>query len=388
MGARFSHWCCGLRGVLKAAAACSFAALALGVAQAQEIVTDLAGRSVRTPAKVERILLGEGRLLPLLAILERDDVMRRLVGLPADFEKLDPAGYAQYAQRFPALDQVPRTGRTTGESFSVEKAIALQPDLAIFGLGGHGPSPKDREALARLHAAGVSVVFIDIRQEPLQNTVPSVELLGKVLGRTRQAAEFVGVYRTEMARVTDRLARAKPRWPSVFLENRVGMSEECCDTMTNGLMGRLVEAAGGRNIASSLVPGAFGTLSLEYLLSHPPEVYIGTAIGSAQSVARTPNLVVLGAGVPVGVAQASLVRATQRQGIKHLATFKTPRVHGIWHHFYTSPLHVAAVQAMAQWLHPQLFADLNPQATLQMLYQRFQPIPFNGQYWVSLEAAR
>lgn len=356
-------------------------------AVAQEVVTDLAGRSVRAPARVERILLGEGRLVPLLSVLERGDPLRRLVGMSADFEKLDPAGYAQYAKRFPAIGQIPRTGRTTGDSFSVEKAIALKPDLAIFGLGGHGPSPKDRETLARLNAAGVAVVFIDIRLEPLRNTLPSVEVLGKVLGRRVEAAEFMGVYQTQMTRVTQRLARAKPRPPSVFLENRVGMNEECCDTMANGMLGHVLDAAGGRNIASSMVPGAFGTLSLEYLLSHPPEVYIGTAIGASDSVARTPNLIVLGAGVDVRTARDSLVRATQRRGIAHLPTFKQGRVHGIWHHFYTSPFNVVAVQAMAKWLHPALFADLDPQATLQMLYQRFQPVPLDGVYWVSLEAA-
>lgn len=362
-----------------------WAALWVQGAWAQAVVTDLAGRSVRAPARVERILLGEGRMLPLLAVLERDAVMRRLVGMPADFEKLDPAGYAQYLQRFPELALVPRTGRTTGESFSVEKAIALRPDLAIFGLGGHGPSPKDTETLARLHAAGVVVVFIDVRQEPLHNTVPSVELLGQVLGRRSQAAEFVSVYRDEMARVTQRLARAQPRLPTVLLENRVGLNEECCDTMSNGMMGRLLEAAGGRNMAAPLIPGAYGTLSLEYVLSHPPQVYIGTAIGAADSVARTPNTIVLGARVDAATAQASLRRVTQRRGVQHLATFKTARVHGIWHHFYTSPFHVAAVQAMARWLHPQLFADLDPRATLQRLYQRFQPVPLSGEYWVSLE---
>lgn len=285
-----------------------WAALWAQGAWAQAVVTDLAGRSVRAPARVERILLGEGRMLPLLAVLERDAVMRRLVGMPADFEKLDPAGYAQYLQRFPELALVPRTGRTTGESFSVEKAIALRPDLAIFGLGGHGPSPKDTETLARLHAAGVVVVFIDVRQEPLHNTVPSVELLGQVLGRRSQAAEFVSVYRDEMARVTQRLARAQPRLPTVLLENRVGLNEECCDTMSNGMMGRLLEAAGGRNMAAPLIPGAYGTLSLEYVLSHPPQVYIGTAIGAADSVARTPNTIVLGARVDAATAQASRVR--------------------------------------------------------------------------------
>lgn len=366
--------------------------LALGLlgapAQAQEaraLVTDLAGRTVRLPASSERILLGEGRMLPALAVLERGDPVRRVVGMPGDFEQLDPAGYAQYAARFPALRQIARTGRTTAESFSVEKAISLKPDVAIFGLGGHGPSPKDLETLARLNAAGIVVVFIDLRQEPLLNTVPSMQVLGQVLGRRKEAAEFVAEYQLQLARVTRRLASARPRAPSVFLENRVGLAEECCDAMSNGLLGRLLEAAGGRNMATSVVSGAFGHMSLEYLLSHPPDVYIGTAIGARDSVARTPARVVLGAGVDAATARDSLVRATQRRGIARLPTFQQPgRVHAIWHHFYASPFNVVAVQVFAQWLHPELFQDLNPRATLRALYQRFQPMPLDGEYWTSL----
>ncbi len=370
-----------------------FAALGLAgvltVVQATppQVVTDLAGRSVRLPANVERILLGESRLIPALAILERADPVARVVGMPADFEQLDPPGYAQYAERFPTIRSLPRTGRTTGESFSVEKAIALKPDLALFGLGGHGPSPKDVETLARLNAAGVTVLFVDLRQEPLLNTAPSMELMGRALGREKEATEFVREYRKQLAVVTDRLSRAKPKAPTVFLENRVGLSEECCETMTNGLMGRLLDAAGGRNVANGMVPGAFGTVSLEYLLSHPPDVYIGTAIGTRDTVQRMPNRLVLGAGVDAATARESLLRATRRRGFSALPTLRNAQqVHAVWHHFYASPFNVVAVQVFAKWLHPSLFADLDPQKTLQSFYQRFQPVPLTGQYWATLQA--
>ena len=162
-------------------------AIATAPAQAQsttQTVTDLAGRSVTVPAKVERILLGEGRLLPALGVFERQDVARRLVGMMGDYETLDAAGYAQWRSRFPHLDKVPRVGRNHSGSFSDEQAIALRPQLAILGLaGGHGPSKNDRETLARLEAAGVAVVFVDFRHDPLKNTTRSMELLGTVLGK-------------------------------------------------------------------------------------------------------------------------------------------------------------------------------------------------------------
>lgn len=351
-------------------------------------VTDLAGRSVVLPARTQRILLGESRLIPALAVVEREDLGRRIVGMPADFELLDPAGYAQYAQRYPQLREVARTGRTTAESFSVEKAISLRPDLAIFGLEGHGPTPEHRETLDRLAAAGIAVVFVDFRKDPLQNTTRSIELLGRVLGREREAADFAAEYKAQLARVTERLATRSGPAPTVFIENRVGLNEECCATMSEGLMGPMVELAGGRNIARGRVPGAFGVLSLEYLLSSPPDVYIGTAIGAPDTAARMPLRIVLGAGVDAQTARASLARAVQRTGIASLPAVRRGRAHAIWHHFYISPFNVVAVQAFAKWLHPELFADLQPAQTLAMFYRRFQPVPLDGEYWTSLEAGR
>ena len=37
-------------------------------------ITDLAGRAVRIPAKVERVLLGEGRMLPAVGVVEHVEV--------------------------------------------------------------------------------------------------------------------------------------------------------------------------------------------------------------------------------------------------------------------------------------------------------------------------
>jgi iron complex transport system substrate-binding protein len=170
----------------------------------------------------------------------------------------------------------------------------------------------------------------------------------------------------------------------VFIENRVGLGAECCATMANGMMGRFVDFAGGRNIASALIPGSFGTLSLEFLLRTQPDVYIGTAIGNAGDH-EVAGRIVLGAGATPQAARASLRQALQRTGIAELNAVRGRRAYAIWHHFYNSPFNVAAVQAIAKWLHPQRFADLDPEATLRSAYARFQPVPLAGTYWIGFE---
>jgi len=139
------------------------------VAPAAEVV-DLAGRRLQIPDRVERIIIGEGRYIPTLAILDRENPVGRLVGMLGDYEDIDPANYARYRARFPDIDKVQRIGRSARDSFSVEQAIAARPQLAIFGLGGHGPGTRSTEVIRALEAAGVVIVFVDFRSDPTSST--------------------------------------------------------------------------------------------------------------------------------------------------------------------------------------------------------------------------
>lgn len=344
-------------------------------------LTDLAGRTVALPAKVERIILGEGRMLTSLAILDRELPRQRVVGMLGDFEQLDPGGYAQYRQVYPTLDQVARLGRS-GQSFSVEEAIRLKPQLAIFSLRGHGPDAGDQATLQRLSKAGITVIYVDFTKEPLKNTEASIRLLGQALGKEKTAAQYIAFYREEMAKVSRGLA-AVTRKPTVFLESRVGLSGGCCETITHGMLGSFVEAAGGDNIASALVPGSHGTVSLEYLLQKQPEVYIGTGIGTPQTAQQANSArIALGAGVDAATAQASFRKALGRTGIAQLNAVRQGRAFAVSHQFNYSAANVVAVQAMAKWLYPAQFRQLDPQATLSRFYQRFQPVALNGTFWV------
>ncbi|RWP53766.1 MAG: ABC transporter substrate-binding protein, partial [Mesorhizobium sp.] len=64
--------------------------------QAPLIVTDIAGREVKLSAPVKRMLLGEGRQLYLIASLEPEDPLARIVAWRNDLIEADPATYAQY----------------------------------------------------------------------------------------------------------------------------------------------------------------------------------------------------------------------------------------------------------------------------------------------------
>jgi len=352
---------------------------------AAKTVTDLAGRSVELPTNVNRIVLGESRYIPALAILDGEALPARLAGMLPDFEMTDPGGYDQYLNAFPELADVPRVGHASADSFSLESVLALGADLAIFSLEGHGPGARNRMLIDQLERAGVAVVFIDFRQNPLVNTPKSMALLGEVLGRQEEAQAFNRFYQQELTKVTDVVAQIpKADWPGVFLHSRLGLHDSCCETMVEGMMGLFLKAAGARNLAEGKVPGVSGVLNLEYLISSPPDYYVATAIGSRKHTTseNEHSYVMLGAGIDTATARASLAQATDRPGLRAVEPIREGRAMAIWHHFYNTPMNVIAVQALAQWFHPEVFAELNPDAALAEFYRRFQPIELDGIYWV------
>lgn len=354
-------------------------------------VTDLAGRSVSFAKVPQRIILGESRYLFALSILDQANPIERVVGMLADLKRIDYGSYQQYRQKFPQIDEIALVGHTSADSFSVEQVLSLNADLAIFGVEGHGPSARHAQLIEQLQGAGVAVVFVDFRNDPLVNAVKSIELLGRVLGRESRARAYTDYYRQQLQRVTDRLAAMPTEaQPSVFLHSRVGLQDLCCETMVRGMMASFLKQVQAHNVAEPLVPGNAGILNLEYLLTRQPEIYIATAVGASNQNITDPEdrppYIMLGAGVEERDARATFEYALRHSGVSALQAVKTKKAYAIWHHFYNTPLNVVAVQVFAKWLYPQQFVDLQPRKTLQTLFDRFQSVPLNGTYWLEPEA--
>ncbi|EPZ0269201.1 ABC transporter substrate-binding protein, partial [Serratia marcescens] len=64
-------------------------------------VTDLFGRTVNIKLPVQRVILGEGRQLYLVAMLDKENPAKRIVAWRKDLIQSDPATWQQYRQQFP-----------------------------------------------------------------------------------------------------------------------------------------------------------------------------------------------------------------------------------------------------------------------------------------------
>jgi len=349
-------------------------------------VTDILGREVTVAKQINGIILGESRFIPALGIVAEDAAISRIKGMQADLKQYDPATWAVYTQHFPAIEKIPLVGKGEASSFSVEKTISLMPDVAIFGISGHGPSPHDKEMLNQLEAAGIPVVFIDFREAPLEHTQQSVRILGQLFGNEKAALAFGERYEQTLNLVRERVKSIPlEKRPSVFLHSKVGLFPECCETMGATMLGTLLTTAGGRHIGAELIPGNVGNVNIEHLLTHQPDKYLATAIGSAKQNGAASPFVILGPDVNENQARDSLKRAANSMAVRNLSAVQEGNMFGVWHHFYNSPFNVTALAALAAWLHPDIFNDLDAQALLQDFYRDFQPVPFQGVYWVTTQ---
>lgn len=352
-------------------------------------ITDILGREVSVANTINGIILGESRFIPALGIVVEDAAISRIKGMQADLKQYDPATWAVYAQRFPAIEKIPLVGRGEASSFSVEKTISLMPDVAIFGISGHGPSSHEKEMLNQLEAAGIPVVFIDFREAPLEHTQKSVRILGQLFGNEKAAEAFSKRYEQTLNLVRERVKTIPiEKRPSVFLHSKVGLFPECCETMGATMLGTLLTTAGGRHIGAELIPGNVGNVNIEHLLTHQPDKYLATAIGSAKQNGAASPFVMLGPDVSENQARDSLKRAANSMAVRNLSAVQEGNMFGVWHHFYNSPFNVTALAALAEWLHPDIFNDLDAQALLKDFYRDFQPVPFQGVYWVTTQTKK
>lgn len=350
----------------------------------EQTVTDLAGRTVRIPANPQRVMLGESRLLMAVALLEGAHPLARIVGWQGDLPAMDPQTFDAYGAQFPAIRQIPLIGKASEDSISDEKALSLKPDLAIFSLGGEGPG-RYNALVKQLEAIGTTVVFVDFRLHPMQNTLPSMKLLGAVLHRTDAANAYIGFYQAHLARVQSVVSRVpEAQRPKVFVDMLAGVwGAGCCHTAGHGNFGEFVDAAGGRNIAAGLVPGVLGDISMEQIIASQPDVYIATGSHAKPGLASLR----VGAQTSEQDARASLAQLVNRPGFDAIKAIRDARVHGISHNFYDSPYNILAIEAFAKWFYPAQFSTLDVHATEAELYRRFLAVPPDGTYWVDAPLA-
>ncbi|MFC0141329.1 ABC transporter substrate-binding protein [Erwinia mallotivora] len=348
------------------------------------VVEDVSGRKVEIKSEVKRVILGEGRQIFLLAAFDTQDPFKRVVGWRDDLPKADFDSYQNYKNKYPQIVKLPTFGGAKEGTFNVEQALTLHPDLVLMNLESKAATDEGK-LIEKLDQLGIPVVFIDFREKPFENAEKSIRIMGQLVGNPQRAEEIIAFRNKQIAIVQDRLKNYHGKRPTVMIDRAGGYTDECCMSFGDENFGRMVEVAGGSNIAKNLIPGTFGTLNPEQIISARPDVVIVT--GANWKNYNTANgWVGVGPGADLTVAKQRLTALMARPAFRTLPVATNGNAHAIWHQFYDSPYNFVAIQVMAKWLHPDLFADIDPDATFREFHQRFLPLSYQPGYWVTLPA--
>lgn len=344
----------------------------LSLAAAAEVaVTDQAGRRVVLSQPAQRIVLTDTSDFITLALID-DRPAQRLVAW--NRWRLDADTLGALREADPAFDDILQLSVDDPNNFPLERVIALKPDLVVL----HPRFMAVGRLIRQLEAAGIGVVVLRLTPSfRSERPLDGLQQLGVLIGRSEQTDAYVAFFQERLERIRSRAATVQRR-PVVLLEPHAG-SAACCTSVGSGeSIGDLVTIAGGRHIGEEVLPGMFGQLSLEYVLDQDPEVYIGA--GGAYLAER--GGLVLGVNTTPAAAQASLGRVLQRKGMSGMRAVEDGRTHGIWFPL-TGGLSIVALEVVAKWVLPDLYADIDPQATMDEINGRFLATPLRGSFWTN-----
>lgn len=357
----------------------SSSASSLSEARALKI-TDITGRTVEFDEAPERIVLGEGRALFATSILNHEKPFNNVVAMGNDLKKSAPSFYNKLEKSHPELTEVPTIGAIAKGDVTVENLISYDPDVVII-TKDHYDAAQGTGLIQKMDDTGIKYLVTDFRQHPLENTTKSVEIFGQVFDREEEAKAFNKNWTKVVEGVKEKVANTKIK-PRTFLWRAAGQAD-CCMSFNKSNFAEFIDVAGDENIGDSLLDGEEGSLTPEKVIEQQPEYIIATG-GSWAAKADKPQAVPhasLGYATSQSDAEKTLAGLLKTPGFDQLEAPKENHFYSIWHQYYDSPFNYLAIEQIAQWLHPDLFTDLDMQQELKESHEEFLPFDSSGTFF-------
>jgi iron complex transport system substrate-binding protein len=356
--------------------ALGLAAALMPTAQAApEVLKDVVGRSVKVDLPAKRVLLGF--YFEDYMAVGGEKAFDKVVGFSREaWEGWRPANWALFTAHRPSLKGLPDVGEVEAQTFSVEKVLALKPDVLVLAEWQYKGLGSD---VKRLEDAGVPVVVVDYNMELPANHEASTMLLGKITGEEKRAQQITAEYKAAITQVNDRIAAAKLPKPRFYVEFGNKGPAEYSFSYGKGMWGPLGALSGGDNIAAPFVEW-YGPMNPEKVLAAKPEVIF---IAGTEST-KNPSAMLMGQGVDPAQSVQRLQGFAQRAGWSELPAVKNKRVFGVYQGASRSILDYTMVQFMAKALYPTLFKDIDPQANYLGFYKRYLPVQAKGSFALGL----
>jgi len=226
-----------------------------GIAESRRYVTDMAGRKVALPGRVNRIVtLGPVPVLNsfIFALGEGEKIVN---GLP----RFARSPRYKYQTLFaPALAHRPEIQESIGGPFDIEALLKLRPDVTF------AMDLRTVDVLERHHFAAV---FLSWRQP--EDVKALMRLVGEALNRQDTAADYIKYFDGTVKRVGEVVSRVPPRQrPKVLFCNARSL------TQPHLIAEWWIETAGGISVTNNGRKMEAYVFSPEQMLAWNPDILL------------------------------------------------------------------------------------------------------------------
>ena len=226
------------------------------IGQAQEqatsrVVTDMAGRTIEIPIEVNRIITISPMATQCVFAVQGQE---NLVGIC-----LGPAVKGEAMTKiYSRVKDLPQPGSPKG--VNIEELLLLKPDVVI---GQFNPSIVNK-------IEETKIPFVCIYPESPKLLVDSIKLMGKVLGKDKEAEDTISYFNKKMEYITDRTLKIDKK-----LKVYVAGSSKLKTFGGDFYQTYLVENAGGISVSKDIKGGKI-EVSVEQILEWDPDFILLT----------------------------------------------------------------------------------------------------------------
>lgn len=360
----------------------AFAAFVLPAHAEVKTLTDVVGREVKVDVPAKRVALGF-YYPDYLAVSGVEKFNDHVVGISREFwEKFNPGSWKLYTEKMPKLDKVADFGYINSGTFSLEKLMQLKPDVLVLSEWEYNSLGEE---IKRIEAAGIPVVVVDFNAQTVKNHTDSVRLFGEISGENARAEKIANEYREGIEQLQTRIAKANLPKPKIYMEFGNKGPNEHSYTFGKNMWGAIVDTVGGENISAPFIKD-WGQIQPEQVLVAKPDVIIIS--GTENGYAEKPEIMVMGIDISAAEANKRLAGFANRTGWQDLPAVKNQRLYGIYHTASRSISDLASAQFIAKVLYPDLFADINPDATYRAFHEQYLPIAPVGTFFLEPQAVQ
>jgi len=346
-------------------------------AQAEiKTIHDVLGRDVKVDVPAKRVVLGF--YYPDYIAATGADHFGQVVGISREFwESFNPGSWQLYSQKLPNLQGIGDIGNIDRGTFSLEKTLAMKPDVVILAKWQYDTLKAE---MPRFAGSNIPVVVVDYNDQSVTNHTNSTKIFGQIAGTESRANQAAQEYADGIADIQKRVQTAGSAKPKIYIEFGDKGPKEHSFTFGKNMWGAIADTVGGDNISKPFVEN-WGPINPEQLLVSQPDVIIisGTEVGIKQTDAMA-----MGIDISAEEAQRRLKGFTTRNGWAELPAVKNNRVYGIYHTASRSLSDLASAQFMAKALYPQVFTDIDPEKTYMDFHEKYLPVKPNGTFFIQL----